>query len=94
MHSVDAHYVERLCIHDVEAAASVHQYFGESLWANDRVDDKRIPPRVRDGIRMVGPVKGYGGFRPPEEGWRGRSGCIDFTARELLAALGVRPSIL
>ena len=64
---VDAHHVECLGIHDVEAAAYVHQYFGESLWPNDRVDDKRIPPRVRDGIWMVGPVEGYGGLRPPEK---------------------------
>ena len=59
---VDAHLVERLGVHDVEAAASIHQYFGESLWADDRVDDKRIPPLVWDGIRMVGLVKGYGRF--------------------------------
>ena len=32
---VDAHHVEHLSVHEVEAAASVHQYFGESLWAND-----------------------------------------------------------
>ena len=31
---VDAHLVERLCVHDVEATASVHQYFGESLQAD------------------------------------------------------------
>ena len=42
--SVDAHLVERLGVHDVEAAASVHQYFRESLRANDQVDYKRIPP--------------------------------------------------
>ena len=42
--SVDAHFVEHLGIHDVEAAASVHQYFRESLQANDRVDYKWIPP--------------------------------------------------
>ena len=34
--SVDAHLVERLGVYDVEAAASVHQYFCESLRANDR----------------------------------------------------------
>ena len=33
--SVDAHLVERLGVHDVEATASVHQYFREPLWAND-----------------------------------------------------------
>ena len=59
---VDAHLIERLCIYDVEAAASVHQYFGESLWTDDWVDHKRISPRVRDDIRMVGPIEGYGGL--------------------------------
>ena len=36
--SVDAHFVERLGIHDVEAAASIHQYFGEPLCADNQVD--------------------------------------------------------
>ena len=66
--SVDAHLVERLGIHDVEAAAPIHQYFGEPLWTDDRIDDKRVPSRVWDGIRMVGPVKGYGRLRPPGKG--------------------------
>ena len=42
-HPVNAHHVECLGVHDVEAATSVHQYFGEPLWANDQVNDKRIP---------------------------------------------------
>ena len=89
VHLVDAHLVECLGIHDVEATASVHQYLCESHWTDDRVDNKRVPSRVWDGIRMVGPVEGYGGFRPPEEGRRGRSSCIDLTARDLLTPLGV-----
>ena len=56
---VDTHFVERLGVHDVEAAASIHQYFGESLWANDRVDHKQISPWVWDAIWMVGPIEGY-----------------------------------
>ena len=36
--SVDAHGIEHLSIHDVEAAASIHQHFGEPLHADDRVD--------------------------------------------------------
>ena len=59
---VDAHFIKRLGVHDVEAASSIHQYFGEPLWADDRVDHERISPRVRDAIRMVGPIKGYGGL--------------------------------
>ena len=86
---VDAHGIEHLGVHDVEAAAPIHQYLGEPLWTDNWVDDKRIPSRVWDGIRMVGPVEGYGGFRPPEKGWRGRSGGIDLTTCDLLAAPGV-----
>ena len=59
---IDAHLVEHLGIHDVEAATSIYQYFGESLWADDWVDHKQISPRVGDGIRMVGLIKGYGGL--------------------------------
>ena len=89
VHSVDAHLVECLGVHDVEAAASVHQYFCESLWANDRINNQWVPSRVWDGIQMVSPVEGYGGFRPPEEGRRGRFDRIDLAARDLLAAFGV-----
>ena len=74
---VDAHFVERLGIHDVEATASIHQYFGESLRADDQVDYERISPRVRNAIRMVGPIEGYGRLRPLEEGRCGRLGHVD-----------------
>ena len=50
---VDVHFIERLGVHDVEAAVSIHQYFSESLWADDWVNHKRISPQVRDDIRMV-----------------------------------------
>ena len=86
---VDAHLVECLGVHDVEAAASIHQYFREPLWADDQIDNRRVPSQVWDGIRMVGPVEGYGGFLPPEEGRHGRSGCIDLAVRDLLKPLGV-----
>ena len=89
VHPVNAHLVERLGVHDVEAAASVHQYFREPLRSDDRIDDKRVPSRMWDGIRMVSPVEGYGRFRPPEEGMRGQFGCIDLAVRDLLAVLGV-----
>ena len=44
VHPVDAHLIERLGIHDVEAAAPVHQYFREPLWTDDRIDDKHNLP--------------------------------------------------
>ena len=42
--SVDAHSIERLDVHDIEAAASIHQYLGEPLHADDRVNHERISP--------------------------------------------------
>ena len=60
--SIDAHLVERFGVHDVEAAASVHQYLCEPLWTDDRVDDKRVSSWVWDRAWVVGPVEGYGGF--------------------------------
>ena len=38
---------------------------------------------------MVGPIKGYGGLRPSEEGRCGRLDRIDLVAHKLLAMLGV-----
>ena len=60
--SVDAHGVECFSVHDVEFVASIHQYIREPLRADDRVDHEQISPWVRDGIRMVSPVEGYGGL--------------------------------
>ena len=39
---VDAHGIERLSVHDVEATASIHQYLGEPLCANDQVDLEQL----------------------------------------------------
>ena len=86
---VDAHHVERFGVHDVEAAASVHQYFGESLWADDWVDHERISSRVWDGIRMVGLIEGYGRLRPPEEGRHRWFGHVHLAACDLLSSFGV-----
>ena len=60
--SVDAQGVECFGVHDVEAAASIHQYFSKPLRADDWVDHERISPRIRDGLWVVGPVEGYGGL--------------------------------
>ena len=60
--SADAHGVEHLDIHDVEAAASVHQYLCEPLWTDDRVDDKRVSSWVWDRAWEVSLVEGYDGF--------------------------------
>ena len=89
MRLVDAHGIEHFSVHDVEAAASIHQHLGELLHVDDRVNHKRISSRLRDAFRVVGLIKGYGGLRPSEEGRRGWLDRIDLTARKLLVALGV-----
>ena len=63
--SVDARGIKRFGVHDVEAAASIHQYLGELLCANDRVDHEQVSPRLWDALRVVGLIKGYGRLRPP-----------------------------
>jgi hypothetical protein len=64
---VNSHGVERLSVHDAEAAAIVHQHLGEMLGADEGVNDERISPRVWDILLVVGAAEGDGGLRPSEE---------------------------
>ena len=41
---VDTHLVECFGVHDVEAAAPIHQYFCELFWTNDWVDHEQVSP--------------------------------------------------
>ena len=43
-------------VHDVEAAAPVHEHLGEASVADDGVHDKWILSRVRDVVRVVTPL--------------------------------------
>ena len=52
--SVDADGIKCLYVNDVEATAPVHQYLGEPLRADDRVDHEQ----VCDSIQVVGSVEG------------------------------------
>ena len=56
--SVDAHLIERFGVHDVEAAASVHQYLSEPGVADDRIDDERVLSEVWDIVGVVLLIKG------------------------------------
>ena len=47
---VDAHGVEHFSVHDVEATASIHQYLGEPLHADDRVNHKQISSQLWDAF--------------------------------------------
>ena len=87
--SADAHGIERLGVHDVEAAASIHQYLSEPLHADDRVDHEWISSWMWDALWVVGPIEGYGRLGPLEEGRRGWFGHIDLVAGDLLSLFGV-----
>ena len=69
----DPHELQGVGVHDVEAAASVHEHLGEAGVADDGVDNERIPSRVRDVVGVVLAAKGNGILRPIEVGWRGLS---------------------
>ena len=64
-HSVDAHGVKHFSIHDIEAAASIHQHLGEPFCADDWVNHERVPSWLRDALWVVGLVKGDDRLRPP-----------------------------
>jgi hypothetical protein len=58
---VDAHGVEHLDVHDVEAATPIHQHLAEALLDNDQVNDKWILTRMWNTVRVVGAIEGDGG---------------------------------
>src|SRR6185503_18963685 len=70
-------------VHDVEAAASVHEHLGEAGVADDGVDNERIPSRIRDVVGVVLAAKGDGILRPVEVGWRGFGDGKDLAALTL-----------
>ena len=50
---VHAHHVKRLGVYDVEAAASIHQYLGEPLRTDDRVNHKCLLAKCsKVGVRQ------------------------------------------
>jgi hypothetical protein len=51
---------EGLDVDDVEAAVSVHEDLGEPDVADDGVDNKRVFPRARHVVGVVGLVEGDG----------------------------------
>jgi hypothetical protein len=76
---VDPHGVKGLSIHDVEAAASIHQYLDEPRVANDGINNKRVSAWVWNAIRVVIVVKGDGRPGPVEERWRGWLSGVDLS---------------
>ena len=46
----DPHELQSVGVHDVEAAAPVHEHHGESGVADDRVDNEWVQTRIRDVV--------------------------------------------
>src|SRR6185295_8717344 len=67
----DPHELQGVGVHDVEAAASVHEHLGEAGVADEGIDNERIPSRMRDVVGVVLAAKGNGVLRPVEVGWHG-----------------------
>ena len=91
----DPHELQGVDVHDVEAAASIHEHLGEASVADDGVDNERIPSRMRDVVGVVLAAKGNGVLRPVEVGWRGLGDGGDFSALALALPRGhvcCRPS--
>ena len=84
----DPHELEGVGVHDVEAAASVHEHLGEAGVAGDGADNKRVPSRMRDVVRVVLAAKGNGVLRPVEVGQRGLGDGEDFPALMLALPRG------
>jgi hypothetical protein len=51
-------------VHEVEAAAPIHESLSEPGCPNQRVDNEGKPPSLRDAVRVVHLVKSDRGFRP------------------------------
>ena len=59
----DPHELQGVCVHDVEAAASVHEHLGESSVADDRIHNEWVLPRVWDVVGVVLAAEGDGVLR-------------------------------
>ena len=83
------HGIEPFSIHDVEAAASIHQHLGEAFLEDDGVDDDRVATRSGDVGRMVFLIKSDWGVRPTKERGDDRLGGTCLSVAYLVLALGV-----
>jgi hypothetical protein len=63
----DPQEVESLGIDNVEAAATVHEYFSEARIGDDGIDDERVDSRVRNVVWMVITIEGDSRFGLVEE---------------------------
>src|SRR6185503_9146499 len=82
------HELQGVGVHDVEAAASVHEHLEEAGVTDDGVDNKRVPSRVWDVVGVVLAAEGNGVLRPVKVGWRGLGDGEDFLALTLALPRG------
>ena len=85
----DAHGVEGVDVENVEAAASVHQHFGEALLADDGVNNERATTWSSDVGRMVSLIKSDRGVRLAKERGDGHLGGTCLSVAYLVLVLGV-----
>ena len=73
----------------METAGSVHQHLGETLLADNGIDDERVASRSHDVGGVVPLIEGDRRFRPAEEGVDGRlsGACLPIT--HLVLVLGL-----
>jgi hypothetical protein len=64
---LDPQEVEGLSINDVEAATTVHEYFGEACVGDDGINNKRVDSRIGDVVGMVITVESDGYLGPVKE---------------------------
>jgi hypothetical protein len=48
--SVDAHGIDHLDVHDVEAATPIHQHLAEAVLINDQINNERVSTRMRNVV--------------------------------------------
>ena len=87
--SIDAHGVERFCVHDVEATASIHQHLGEVLLVDNGVNDEQVASWSGNMGWMVPLIKSDQRFRPAKEGGDGRFGDARLLVAHFVLVLGV-----
>ena len=75
-------------VHDVEAAASVHEHLGEAGVADDGIHNEWILSWVWDVVGVVLAAEGDGVLRPVKVGWRGLADGEDFSALMLALPRG------
>ena len=82
------HDLQGVGVHDVEAAASVHEHLGEAGVADDGIHDEWILSRIWDVVGVVLAAEGDCILRPVEVGRRSLGDGEDFSTLALALSSG------